>query len=32
MIEATYTEKMEEVPQYAADIVSFAWSGPPFRE
>jgi len=27
MIEATYTEKMEEVPQYAADIVSFAWSG-----
>eukprot|EP00669_Euglena_mutabilis_P008041 TRINITY_DN3194_c0_g1_i3.p1 TRINITY_DN3194_c0_g1~~TRINITY_DN3194_c0_g1_i3.p1 ORF type:complete len:619 (+),score=242.09 TRINITY_DN3194_c0_g1_i3:29-1858(+) len=27
MIEATYTEKMEDCPKYSADIVSFAWSG-----
>eukprot|EP00668_Euglena_longa_P004609 GGOE01005379.1.p1 GENE.GGOE01005379.1~~GGOE01005379.1.p1 ORF type:complete len:613 (-),score=226.53 GGOE01005379.1:285-2123(-) len=27
MVEATYTEKMREKPRYAADVVSFAWSG-----
>ncbi len=26
-VSATYTEKMREVPRYAADIVSFAWAG-----
>eukprot|EP00667_Euglena_gracilis_P005873 EG_transcript_5913 len=27
MVEATYTEKMRDRPRFAADIVSFAWSG-----
>eukprot|EP00667_Euglena_gracilis_P004235 EG_transcript_4254 len=27
MIEATYTEKMEDVPQYSPDILSFSYSG-----
>jgi len=27
MVEATYTEKMRDTPRFAADIVSFAWSG-----